>query len=292
LELGNSTLVYQDNNANVRNNVDAKSSTGYNDANRNTGGPVEISTGNATTNVGVSTVANANWAQVGNGGGENGSVDLRIVGNGANSANAIALSLDPSTVLQQSNRAHVYNDVDASAKTGHNDANRNTGGPVSIETGDAKSMVTVENALNFNWADIDCGCLSDIFAKISGNGYDSENNIAAELGASQIVAQDNCGTPMALELSILTNGHHGCSVRNNVDSDAYTGKNDVNENTSSNHADPSVSTGNATSNAEVENTGNANAFGVADFEFPSFEWNWNLSLTNSQLQHLLDLLGL
>lgn len=152
--------VFQDNNAKIKNDVDADAKTGKNDANDNTGGSVLIDTGDAKTDVSVSTTANANWAQVG-GDGQGGQLSARIVGNGSNSDNLIDLYLDSAILVNQDNDADIYNDVDADAKTGKNDANDNTEGDgqgdPSIDTGDAKSKVDVNNSgdVNTYGADLD-----------------------------------------------------------------------------------------------------------------------------------------
>ncbi len=271
--------VYQDNNAHIRNDVDARASTGRNDASSNTGGDVEVFTGDATTKVLVSNTANANWAMVG-GGSQNGSglVNLRILGNGADSVNTIDLDLDRSILLAQSNSARIYNDVDAKAETGKNDANRNTGGEVTIDTGNAKVDVDVDNAVNFNYASVDCGCLLDVSGKIAGNGVDSVNTLRATLGSDQLVFQDNCGESQASWELESIRGRHGCKLDNDVDAKASSGKNDVESNTGTpNGGDPSVNTGNAESDVDVSNSGNANAFGVSSgFEWPTFDFNFNI----------------
>jgi hypothetical protein len=131
------TLVVQKNSADIDNDVKAKAETGDNDANRNTGGDVSIMTGMATTGVTVSNSANCNMAYVG-GSGEGGmSLSAKILGNGADTRNKIDLDFDRSVWVEQTNRADIDNDVEAKAESGDNDANRNTGGTVSISTGDA-----------------------------------------------------------------------------------------------------------------------------------------------------------
>jgi len=269
--------LFQDNNAYIDNDVNAKSNTGKNDANRNTGGDVEVTTGNATTMVDVSNTANANWAQVGgNSNAGNGLVSLKILGNGADSDNAIVLALDNSTVLSQDNNARIDNDVDAKSNTGENDANRNTGGDVVIDTGNAKTDVMVDNAVNFNYANVDCGCLLDVFGKIAGNGYNSDNTIAAVLGTDLVVFQDNCGDNQPSSLLSLSR-RYGCKLDNDVNAKAGTGKNDADQNTGSvEGSDPAVWTGNAESNTEVSNSGNSNVYGASQgIEWPDFDFNFN-----------------
>ena len=270
------TEVYQDNKAYVKNDIDADANSGKNDANRNTGGSVEVATGDATANVDVSTTANANWAKVG-GDGSSSLVDVRILGNGADSDNTVNLGLGNSTILRQDNSAYVKNYIDADADSGHNDANRNTGGDVLIDTGDATADVEVDNMVNFNWADVDCGCLLDVLAKIAGNGADSDNDIKAKLNNSLNVFQDNCGK------------REGCKLDNDVYADADSGENDANRNTGSPAGgDPSVITGDADTFVDVSNSGNSNAYGAdPDFEWPAFDFNFNFSFDLSDLLALL-----
>ncbi len=268
LKSDNSTTVDQSNKAKVNNNIDTDAKTGYNDANSNTGGYVTINTGKANASATVSTTANVNSAKVGGGLGQsNPSAKFVISGNGAKSNNSIEAALGNSTVVTQDNDAHVTNDVDADAKTGGNDAEFNTGGDVVIDTGDATTDVDVANAVNFNNADVDCGCLLDVLAKVHGNGADSDNIVKLGLENLQEIGQSN----------------EAC-LFNEVDGDAKTGKNDANSNTGETDSDPSINTGNATSNTDVENTGNVNNVGdgfdmpempEVDFDFNmAFLWAW------------------
>lgn len=259
------TEIFQDNNAYVKNNVDSKAETGNNDTKRNTGGDVKIITGDAATTTEVSTTANVNEAKVGGSHGENGSLSAVIAGNGARSENEIELRLGHDISVVQDNSAKVKNYVDAYAKTGLNDANDNTGGEVAIITGHAYSDVVVDNLVNFNAADIDCGCLTDLEAKIGQNGSDSENEIKAELGGDLEVFQGGKG-----------NGNKA-DLKNYVDGYSKTGLNDANFNTGYDGADPYIWTGDAWSATEVSNAGNVNVFGNwDDVEWPSFEWSFSL----------------
>lgn len=265
----NLTSVTQNNNANVNNDIDSDAKTGYNDANSNTGGDVTINTGNAKASATVSTTANVNSAHVGGGlGSSNPSASFVISGNGAGSNNAIQAALGNLSALTQNNNAHINNNVDADASTGKNDAEFNTGGDVVIDTGNAWADVDVTNAVNFNHADVDCGCLLDVLAKVSGNGAESDNGISLGLNDLQTIAQDN-----------------GACLFNDVDGEAKTGKNDANSNTGEADSDPSVNTGDATSNTDVENSGNVNSVGDLGFDMPempevdfdfnfAFLWAW------------------
>ena len=290
------TFVTQTNRANIDSRVYADSDTGKNDANSNTGGDVEILTGNATTTVDIVNQANGNSAMV-KGNDDGISLSARILDNGVDSYNKIELDYDRLVAVTQSNRSNVDNYVNADSNTGKNDANRNTGGEVSIDTGDATTDVEIDNMLNFNWADVDCGCLLDVLAKIDGNGDDSHNKIEAYLDDELFVDQENsCGRDFGWWW--FRRWHHDkpC-LENDVYADADTGKNDVNSNTEGDHGvDPSISTGNADTDVVIDNLGNSNVFGESapDFgwewpELPGFSFNLNLSFS---LDALLAALGL
>ena len=265
----NKTTVSQDNDARVRNNIDTNAKTGYNDAGSNTGGDVEVTTGNAKAYATVSTTANVNAAHVGGAGSSNPSAKFVIKDNGAGSDNYIGAELSNGTEVDQENDAHITNDVDADAKTGGNDANFNTGGNVEVTTGGALTDLTVDNAVNFNSADVDCGCVWDVLAKIAGNGAekydhesDTDNIIELSLDSFQTVGQDN-----------------EVCLNNDVDGDAKTGDNDANSNTGDSNTDPSVTTGNAVSATDVANSGNVNSVGdmMGMPEMPDFEFDFNFA---------------
>lgn len=274
LKTYNDVEVFQTNAAAVSNDIDTDAKTGDNDAERNTGGDVTIMTGNASTDVDVKTQANSNVANVGGNNGGSSDISLKILGNGSKSDNDIYLRSNQSVVLVQDNAAYVYNDIDADAKTGHNDANDNTGGDVTIDTGDADVNVDVDNMVNFNAADIDCGCLTDVLAKISGNGSDSDNEIKAKIEKEMSDFQENAS-----------------DLYNDVDGDAKTGHNDAKRNTGSVHGgDPEILTGDATSDTTVDNSGNVNVLGPSvDWHLPEgldLDFHFDLSLLLSLL-HLV-----
>ncbi len=200
LTQNSTTTLRQNNYADVDNDVDADADTGDNSAGFNTGdGDVTIHTGNATVNTTVNTSANVNWAQVGGNQGGTGNVSLRILDNGAGSDNNITAKLSNTTNLDQNNYADVENDVEADANTGDNDANFNTGdGDVVVDTGNAEVNATIDNMVNFNAADVNCGCVfGGLLAKIAGNGADpewfsnDENTIKVTLTGLQNYDQGN-----------------------------------------------------------------------------------------------------
>lgn len=279
LELENEVKVLQLNDALVINNVDAESETGENEAEDNTGGSVKIETGNASTTVSVSNAANSNSAWVSGGNGSGGSLSAIISGNGSDSDNEIELELENETEVNQTNLADIQNDVKVEAETGDNEAEDNTGGDVEISTGDATADVTVDNLVNFNWADIDgCGCLSEILAKVSGNGANSENEIEAELETELTANQLN-------DFDCKGDITDACA---DVDAELSTGDNEAEGNTQGGE-DPTIETGDADATVEVNNSGNSNVFG--DVPDPEVEWPWGFDFNFNFSFSLEDLLA-
>lgn len=240
----NGVFLNQTNNANVLNSVESKANTGKNDSSFNTGGNGSIVTGNASTTVKVGNMLNANEATVGGGNGNAGNSSVTITGNGAFSENGVALNNGSAVVLSQGNSANVANYVDAKANTGKNDSTFNTGGDTSVVTGNAKTDVTVDNAVNFNSASVGCDCvMGGLEVKVAGNGTDSFNAVDA--------GDDN---------AVFNGQGNETALLNSVDGNAKTGYNDPSFNTSEVNGDPSVHTGNGTSTTNVDNSGNVNLF--------------------------------
>lgn len=259
LDMDASNEIFQDNDARVKNNVEVDAKTGYNKADDNTGGDVDVDTGNSEVSVGILNALNANFASIGGGDdeGEGQGLSLWVLGNGKKSDNYIDADIDKSNTVKQENDAHVYNDLDVDAETGKNDANDNTGGEVSVDTGDAEVEALVANFGNFNWADLSCDCLfDDVTAKIADNGSHSDSDIDLDLDDSNELFQDN----------------YAHADNDLEDLDASTGDNEAEDNTSYDGSDPSIDTGNAGASAEVVNQFNANQAGIGgDFEF-EFDW--------------------
>jgi len=279
----NKTTVNQKNTANVTNNVGVDAQTGNNKAGENTGGEVHINTGKAFANVDVTTQANTNIARIGSGNSATPtpSASFVIIGNGSGSDNEIAAALTNDTRLSQNNAANITNNVGADAETGDNKANYNTGGDVYINAGmggDSTVTVGVDNAVNFNAADVDCGCEYDVTAEISGNGANAgdkdhkwwknwwdkdENYIGLTLDNTQTVGQGNTA-----------------NLTNNVEADADAGNNEAGYNVGEGeYSDPSITTGNVVSDTTVSNSGNENILGDFSFDMPEmpnleFSFSW------------------
>jgi hypothetical protein len=244
LNKANETFLNQANDAYIANDVNATAKTGGNDASYNTGGDTIIVTGDAKTKVDVDNKANANFATIGGSNGHEDGSSVKIKGNGAYSDNNVALDNASAIVLDQYNNADIYNNVDADAKTGKNDAGFNTGGTVAISTGDAKTKVGVDNLVNFNAASIDCDCvLNDADVKVAENGVGSDNGIAVDAANELFNSQDNYA-----------------DLGNNIDGNAKTGYNDAEFGTGSVDGDPLIFTGDSESSTDVSNGGNVNLF--------------------------------
>lgn len=252
--------ISQMNDSHVVNSVSVKASTGENEAEDNTGGSVEIKTGDVTVDdISVSNSLNSNSARIAGNEGSS-SVSAWITGNGSDSDNKIKLELEDNALIEQLNEAYVTNTVGVKAETGENEAEDNTGGEVVIETGDVDVKVALDTMANFNWADSDCGCLlEDVLAKISGNGEGSENKIKAELEGSNWVKQGNA----------LTSGQ----LVNAVEVKASTGENEVEDSTGDPGCDPSIETGGVGVDLGVSNNVNYNVSGsdeMPDTEMPDW----------------------
>src|SRR3989344_6707187 len=71
-----------------------------------------------------------------------------ISGNGAHSHNSCRIRISRSVRIRQSNSSIIRNRVWVDVDTGGNRANNNTGGDVTITTGEATSSVTITNEVN------------------------------------------------------------------------------------------------------------------------------------------------
>lgn len=167
--------------------------------------------------------------------------DVTISGNGEGSHNTVTLSNSNTTSVSQSNVMSVSTTVNSSANTGGNQANENTGGDVTVTSGNASSTVGVSVTGGDNSATVTpCGCDPvNPSVSITGNGKDSKNK----------VKNTNSNTLSVGQAGVL-------SVGTTVGSKAKTGKNKANGNTGGGSV--SVTSGGATSNVGVEVTGGSN----------------------------------
>lgn len=246
VETNQETTVVQKNDAEIKNEIDSSAKTGGNSANDNTGGSVAISTGDAASAVNLTNTVNLNKANVQGCGTCNGNTDVLISGNGSSSENEVKLENANTNSVYQDNKADIKNEVDSRAKTGYNDANRNTGGDTTILTGNATAGADVLSKANANIASVGQSSTTNpgtLSARILGNGSNSENEIELGNERSVMIVQDN-----------------NAKIKNDVDVSAKTGANEANDNT---NGDVLIATGKADAQATIDNLANFN-FAEAD----------------------------
>jgi len=165
---------------------------------------------------------------------------ITVENNGSESNNDVVINTTQNTSVNQTNTANFTNNVDGDANTGDNTADKNTGGDVRIETGDASVNVTVNNSANQNYVSTDCCATGNTEVKVAGNGSDSNNTVNLYNKNRVDIDQDN-----------------DADFENNIKYlDAKTGNNDANDNTNGN---VSVKTGDASVRVAVGNWANANS---------------------------------
>ncbi len=153
---GGGTNILVNNSANITNNVSGSANTGYNEASNNTGGNVSITTGSIRV-VDVIKNKSVNVYEVNAPGGNGADVSISIKDNGSGSSNSIEFSNNSKTIIDINNSANIVNNSKWDLNTGKNKANGNTGGDVSITTGDIVFRSTIENTeINVGIVDIEC----------------------------------------------------------------------------------------------------------------------------------------
>ncbi|HEY5600726.1 MAG TPA: hypothetical protein VIK81_01415 [Patescibacteria group bacterium] len=152
-------------------------------------------------------------------------VNFEISGNGSGSDNEIEeVEIENETTVSQDNWADVKNVVNVEANTGDNEAEDNTGGDVSIDTGDASANVSVSNNVNSNQASVEGCCPTDVNATISNNGAGSDNEIEdLEVESKTKVYQDNDAEVTNLVFVELESGDNEAEDNTNGDVSIKTG---------------------------------------------------------------------
>ncbi|KKU82357.1 hypothetical protein A2973_02300 [Candidatus Gottesmanbacteria bacterium RIFCSPLOWO2_01_FULL_49_10] len=281
-----SNTTLQNNSASVVNDLSGASTTGQNTASKNVG-DTTITTGDANTSGTLITALNTNIAgiavsefnvvddQVGDlvldfaanciSGCSTGSTSITNSGNGTGSENTGALDQNSTNATFQTNDATVANNMVLDSDSGHNTADKNTGGDTSITTGDANVSANSLTFANNN---------------IAGNVVYGVVNIYADLTGDIIFPEEMLTTCCAVSNTTLANIGNGASSVNTADAtitnsdqtyqtntavidnliyvDAQTGENDVNKNT---NGDNSIKTGSANVDAQVVNIANNNVDG-------------------------------
>lgn len=248
--------LFQTNYVDVQNKVDQDANTGNNEIDKNTGGDIELTTGDVDQAVSLATEAGLNVASLG---GSNGGVDLELViaENGADSRNDLDVTLKLYTVAAQNNSVDVLNDVDQDALTGKNDIDSNTGGDIDVETGDVDQAIEVWNGVGFNALEVDECCEIEGSVVVDKNGTDTRNDVDLNIEFGSEYFQACGGEQVSLLSKLLKRFRGGCDVDNNLNQDAVTGKNDVEKNTGDD-----LTTGDVDQLITVENEAGANVIGA------------------------------
>src|SRR3990167_4909849 len=102
-----------------------------------------------------------------------------ITGNGSGSTNTITKTSSCTASLTQKNKTKVNTNATVIAGTGLNEASGNTGGDVTIDTGDAtaSATVTVGGSSNEGTLPDCCECAASPSATISENGTKTTNTV-------------------------------------------------------------------------------------------------------------------
>ncbi|MFH0936829.1 MAG: hypothetical protein V1808_00875 [Candidatus Daviesbacteria bacterium] len=142
-------------NAQIQNNVIGNGNTGENRANDNSGGNISINTGNINV---ILNIENKNINAVSVSAPQvNSNVNIKIAGNGSSSDNLVFISLNNNFAININNKADILNNAIWNLTTGKNLANGNTGGNVSIFTGDINLVTEIKNE-DINESVIISGC--------------------------------------------------------------------------------------------------------------------------------------
>jgi spore coat protein C len=191
VNLDRNITVSQNNDTNISNSVSVNNNTGHNSVNGNTGGDVNVRTGDATANVNISNQAGSNVANI-SGCCDGGGASIKIEGNGSKSDNSVDFSRSSNLTLIQNNDTDIDNDVNVHNNTGHNSVDGNTWGDVTLETGEAEANVSISNVAGKNVANID-GCCDggNTHINIVGNGSHSDNSVHVNYDNDKNVHQNN-----------------------------------------------------------------------------------------------------
>lgn len=277
------STTFQENNAELGNNINLSSNSGDNNASLNTGGESEVDTGDANIVANVISFLNNNIA---------GNVVLGVVnifGNlvgdiilpegafetdslGSGSKNSSAVTNTSSSSSTQTNQAEIENNLNLKANTGGNEAVRNTGGETRVVTGDANVEARTVNVTNSN---IEGGNLWLVIINEAGRwvgqimGASENSKVAGSEGMKIVVdekgnvsvqnsdngASTDNNSEEVNENTTQTEQENNAKIVNNINLEANTGNNKANDNTGGNSK---ITTGDANIIANIINFVNNN----------------------------------
>ena len=288
--------TFQNNDAQLNNNMVLVSESGGNTADKNTNGDSSIETGDANVSGNIINLVNNNFAGeviyavvnvFGNLTGDiilpdgtvlsccSGNVNAENSGNSANSTNTASIDQTTNDNTYQFNNADIENNLVFSATTGGNETSKNTNGSSSIETGDSNVIAQVTNIANLNllggnyWLVIvnEAGrWIGKIFGASDNANYagsevfefvvDEYGQVIVSNSGNGAGSVNNAGVSQETNNTIVQNNN--ANIVNNVYLSANTGDNSASKNTG---GDSSIKTGDANVIANIVNFVNNNIVG-------------------------------
>jgi len=288
--------IFQNNDANIDNNMTLLSDSGDNTADKNTNGDSTVETGDANVSANVLNFANNNIAggviyTVVNVFGDlvgdiilpesslttccGGSTTVANTGNGSDSQNTAGVSQTTTDTTFQYNDATIENNLVLDANTGANDVSKNTGGDSSVESGDVNLVAQAVNIANMNlvagnyWLVIvnEAGkWIGKILGSPDGSNLAGSNEFEFVVNdAGEIVVVNSGNGSDSTNLGSVTSESNNTIVQtndanivNNINLTANTGGNSASANTGGNS---SIVTGDANIVANIVNFVNNNIVG-------------------------------
>ncbi len=215
-----STIVTQENTANVSNDVNQEAHSGGNLISDSTGGNTTIATGEVTENAIV--VNQINSSEVAAICCNENQINITVAGNGSNSVNTVKTQVAGNTTINVNQVVQVNNDINLTANTGENAIADVTNSKAVIDTGNIKTKGNLTNVLNLAEVKVGKGAW-DITIINTENGDDSVNVIFLDFVAN-----------------LYINKLHLAEVNNRIYADLNTGSNKILDIL----ADASIRTGN------------------------------------------------
>lgn len=284
-QIADSNNTYQNNSANIVNDLNQDSITGQNSASKNTGGDVNITTGDANVSGTLINTVNTNAAGIAVSEfnieddhvgdyildfaanciyGCVGGATAANTGNGSGSNNDANTSqvLDNNTF--QTNEANIGNDLTLTADSGNNRADRNTGGDVNVATGDANVSANALTFANNNISGEILYGVVNIYGDLVGDIIFPEEMLNSCCGGSATAANSQNGSDSTNSANATQNTTNNtvqtnlASITNNLNLDSTSGDNIASRNTDGSN---SITTGNTSVDANVLNVANSNIDG-------------------------------
>jgi len=207
------TVLTQENKADIDNDINIQLNTGRNNANKNNGGG-DIQTGDAQWSVGVANVANQNSADLDVCGGCDFGILAGSEKTGADSTNRAAVDVSKTNEIFQENAAKVDNDTDVKVNTGDNNANKNSYGGY-ILGGDIVGVTSVATDVNRNMAILGGnGAGAYLESNNSETGADSTNHAKISAVFDNVVSQQNNADVENDTELVLNTGRNNANANN------------------------------------------------------------------------------